>query len=83
MLLLGSVSVDFGNFLPVPNKVSLLDIDPQVKEKKNAIYIHAVTRSFFQVLIVVFPTCAQQTQPNDIHSYENCCLYLNYSRILH
>ena len=51
------------------------------------LFIGAVTRSFFQVLIVVFATGAQQVQPDGYlerpYSYESRCSYLNYLRKLH
>ena len=54
---------------------------------RKMLFIGAVTRSFFQVLIVVFPTGAQQVQPDGYlerpYSCENCCSYLSYLRKLH
>ena len=46
------------------------------------LFVGTVARFFWQVLVVVFPTSAQQVQPNRYlerpYSYQNCGLYLNY-----
>ena len=63
MLLLGLVSVDFGICYQCLTNSTYWVFTPKLKGRKM-LFIGAVTRSFFQMLIVVFPTYTQQTKPN-------------------
>ena len=63
MLLLGLVSVDFGICYQCLTSSTYSVFTHKLKGRRM-LFIGAVTRSFFQLLIVVFPTCAQQAQLN-------------------
>ena len=64
MLLLGLVIVDFGISYQCLTNSTYWVFTHTLKGRKMQ-FIGAVTRSFFQVLIMEFPTRTQQVQPNE------------------